>query len=284
MAKANMSKSIGNRECGWVRARLPLWVDQGVAEEQSEAIGDGRDLSAKDSRVITQHLSECARCRQHRLDLEQALGALAAAAAHLPVIPEAPSLWPELERRIANPHASDGAHGPQGMDRAVRSLRSWSELDGDRPIRQAWTRDTIGELLASRSLRGSKSKPATDLILRLSVAATILIGFIQFQILHRRLVEAEATITANRASLGELIVPLTTSEEPLPEIADRDKNDVPRNQLAEADLPRPRPAESPAAAVETAPIRKSSAPTRFGFDLDHGTPMPPDSRETKAVY
>ncbi|HEX3450256.1 MAG TPA: hypothetical protein VHS97_18525, partial [Isosphaeraceae bacterium] len=158
MAEANMSKSMTSRECSWVRARLPLWVDQGVDEEQSEAIGDGRDLSAKDSRVITQHLAECAACREHRLDLEQALGALAVAAAQLPVIPEGPSLWPELERRIANPKASDGARVPQGIDKAVRPLERWSELDGDRPIRRAWTRDTIRELFTSNRLHGPKSK------------------------------------------------------------------------------------------------------------------------------
>ena len=116
MAKQGMGKSMGNRECEWVRARLPLWVGRGVDNEQSEVSGDGADLSAKDSRVIAQHLAECAACRQHRWDLEQALGALAVAAAHLPVIPEAPSLWPELERRIANLHASDRAHGSQDIE------------------------------------------------------------------------------------------------------------------------------------------------------------------------
>jgi hypothetical protein len=282
MAEANMNKSMTSRECSWVRARLPLWVDKGVDEEQSEAIGDGRDLSARDSRVITQHLAECAACREDRLDLEQALGVLAVAAAQLPVIPEAPSLWPALERRIANPKASDGGHGPQGMDMAVRPLGCWSELDGDRPIRRAWTRDTIRELFTSNRLHGPKSKRTTDLIWRLSIAATIAIGVIQFQILQRQSADAEATIAANRTSLEEPIAPLTTSEEPVPELVDREINEVPPNQLAAADPPRP--SERPAAAVETVPVPKSSPPTRLGFDLDHGTPMPPDSRETKTVY
>jgi hypothetical protein len=282
MAEANMSKSMTSRECSWVRARLPLWVDQGVGEEQSEAIGDGRDLSARDSRVITQHLSECAACREHRLDLVQALGALAVAAAQLQVIPEAPSLWPELERRIANPKGSDRGHGPRGMDKAIRPFGCWSELDGDRPIRRAWTRDTIRELFTSNRLHGPKSKRTTDLFWRLSIAATIAIGVIQFQILQRQSADAEATIAANRTSLEEPIAPLTTSEEPVPEIVDREINEVPPNQLAAADPPRP--PERPAAAVETVPVPKSSPPTRFGFDLDHGTPMPPDSRETKTVY
>jgi hypothetical protein len=282
MAEANMGKPMGNRGCEWVFARLPLWVGQGVGDEQSEGVGEGRDLSAKDSRVITQHLAECASCRQHRLDLEHALGALAVAAAHLPLLQDTPSLWPELERRIANPNAAERGLGPEATKRAVRSFRSWSELDGDRPIRQAWARDTIRELLGSNHLHSSKSKPTIDLILRLSIAATILVGLIQFPILHRRWAKAEAIITANRAPLGEFIVPLTTSEEPVLEIADRDKTEVPSNQLAEADPPRP--VESQPAAVETAPLPKSSPITRFGFDLDHGTPMPPDSREAKPVY
>jgi hypothetical protein len=284
MAEANMGKSIGNRECEWVRARLPLWVADAVGDEQSEPGAEGRDLSVKDSDAIMQHVAECATCRQHRLDLEQALGALAVAAAHLPLLQHAPSLWPELERRIVNPHASngDGGSGPQAMNRVVRSRRPWSELDGDRPIRRAWTRDTLGELFGSRHLQGFRSQRTMDLILALSTAATILIGLIQFQILRRQWADAEATITANRAPLGKLVVSLTTSEEPPLEMVDRDKNQVPASQLAEAEPTRP--AESPAAAVETVPIPKSSPATRFGFDLDHGTPMPPDSREAKPVY
>jgi len=303
MAKVKMGKPMGNRECGWVRARLPLWVDQGVANAQSPVVGEGRDVSAKDSAAIMQHLAECAICRQQQLELERALGALAVAAAHLPVVPEAPSIWPEIERRIVNLHPSDRARGPHAGDGGdVGWLRPWSVLDGDRPIHRAWTRDTIGELLASRQLRGSRSKRTTDLILRLSVAATILIGLIQFQILRQRWADAEATITANIAPLGEPAVPLATTQKLAWEIPDRDQNEVPANQLAEADPPRaaerrqvhvrvpersadpPRPAESPVAAVETAPIPKPSPTARLGFDLDHGTPMPPDSREAKPVY
>jgi hypothetical protein len=303
MAEVNMGNSMRNRECGWVRARLPLWTDQGVATAQSPVVGEGRDVSATDSAAIMQHLAACAICRQQHLELERAMGALAVAAAHLPVVPEAPSLWPEIERRIANLYPSDRARGPHTRDGGdVGALRPWSELDGDRPIRRAWIRDTIGELLESRHFHGSKSKRTTDLILRLSVAATIMIGLIQFQILRQRCADAEATITANIAPLGEPAVPLATTQKLAWEIPDRNQNEVPANQLAEADPPRaaerrpvnvrvpersadpPRPAESPVAAVETAPIPKPSPTARLGFDLDHGTPMPPDSREAKPVY
>jgi len=49
MAEVNMGNSMRNRECGWVRARLPLWIDQGVATAQSPVVGEGRDVSATDS-------------------------------------------------------------------------------------------------------------------------------------------------------------------------------------------------------------------------------------------
>ena len=52
MAKQGMGKSMGNRECDWVRARLPLWVHHAVRDEQSQVGSEGSDLSAKDSSVI----------------------------------------------------------------------------------------------------------------------------------------------------------------------------------------------------------------------------------------
>ena len=160
-------------------------------------------------------------------------------------------------------------------DGAARSPRPWSDLDGDRPISRAWTRDTISELLTGRRFVRTKSRRKTDLILKLSVAATILIGLVLFQILQRKYNDAEAMIAANRVPLDELVVPMSTSDEPVVEITDHSANEVPPNQLADADPQRPDEFQAP--AVETAPILKSSPPTRFGFDLDHGTPMPPDS-------
>ncbi len=280
--KLSMPKSIGTRECGWVRARLPLWVHHAVRDEQSQVGSEGSDLSAKDSSVIALHLAACTSCHQHRLNLERALGALAVAAADLPLAQDPPSLWPELERRIANPQTSDGRRDRHVTDGAARSPRPWSDLDGDRPISRAWTRDTIGELLTGRRFVRTKSRRKTDLILKLSVAATILIGLVLFQILQRKYNDAEAMIAANRVPLDELVVPMSTSDEPVVEITDHSANEVPPNQLADADPQRPDEFQAP--AVETAPILKSSPPTRFGFDLDHGTPMPPDSRDAKPVY
>ena len=102
MAKQGMGKSMSNRECNWVRARLPLWVDNGDGTGQSEAHGEGGDLSVRERRQIERHLASCSTCRHHAAGLEHALGALAVAANHLPFLVESPSLWPLLECRIAS--------------------------------------------------------------------------------------------------------------------------------------------------------------------------------------
>jgi len=83
---------MGNRECEWVAARLPLWVDNGDCNGLAESEGDRGDLTAKECHQIERHVVGCAHCWHHRMALEQALGALAVAATDLPVLSEAPSL------------------------------------------------------------------------------------------------------------------------------------------------------------------------------------------------
>ena len=57
---------MGRSSCDWVRAWLPLLVDDsdGLACE-------GNDLNAEDRRLIEQHLAECSSCRQHQAALEE---------------------------------------------------------------------------------------------------------------------------------------------------------------------------------------------------------------------
>ena len=139
---------MGNRECEWVGARLPLWVDNGDRGGPADADGERGDLTARERRQIERHLVDCAVCRHHRMALEQALGALAVAASHLPVRSEAPSLWPLLERRIANRDANAAGRWPRVVDvLADQSIQPWGNLDSVRPLRQAWMRDTLGEML-----------------------------------------------------------------------------------------------------------------------------------------
>ena len=136
--------------------------------------------------------------------------------------------WPRLTYRLHKNPRRSGRSSSAGLpilkhptvardrhvtDGAARSPRPWSDLDGDRPISRAWTRDTIGELLNRPPFRhGRRSRRKTDLILKLSVAATILIGLVPFQILQRQYNDAEAMIAANELPLDELVVPLATSE------------------------------------------------------------------------
>jgi hypothetical protein len=282
MVQQGMGKSMGNRECVWVRARLPLWVDVGNGNGQNEGDLEGGDLTANDRRQIERHLVDCASCRHYRTSLEHVLGALEVAAAHLPVLPEAPSLWPMLERRIANCDTNASSRWPRAVRAlAARSVRSWEDLDGERPLQQAWTRDTIRQALTGQRRQKPESKWKPGLVVRFSVAVVI-IALIGIPVLRRQWKGAKSTIIANSAPLADPIIPPTAADEPLGETWDRDSNDVPTNQLADAELSRT--PESPASGLDAAAAPKSSPHTRFGFDLEHGISMPPDAREAKPVY
>ena len=275
---------MGNRECEWVGARLPLWVDNGDCNGLAESEGDRGDLTANECHQIERHLVSCALCRHHRIALEQALGVLTVAATDLPVLSEAPSLWPLLERRIAN-RGADTGHWPQVVDvLAGRSMQRWGNLDSVRPLRRAWTRDTLREMLAGRNQRKPESKRLPGLVLKISVAAAVVVTLTGIAGARRQWKTAQATILANSAPLAKPVpVPLVIPEQLPLETADRDLNDVSATQLAEAEPPRI--AETTAAsALDAAAAPKSPPNTRFGFDLEHGTPMPRDTRDAKPVY
>jgi Putative zinc-finger len=283
-AKQGMGKPMGNRECVWVGARLPLWVDSDDRDVPAQAHGDGTDLTARERRQIERHLVDCARCRDHQMALGQALGTLAVAATQLPVLPEAPSLWPLLERRIANRDVHASGRWPRLVGvLAGRSISHWGNLDSVRPLRQAWTHDTLREVFGGRNQLESESKRFSGLVLKMSVAAAVLVALTGISVARRQWKNAQSTILTNAVPLADPVpVPIMTEEAPL-NIAERDEIDVPANQLAEADPPRP--VESHTSGIDAAAAPKPSPnTTRFGFDLEHGTPMPPDTRDAKPVY
>ncbi len=100
-----MGMMMHKPSCEWVRGRLPLWM--GLGDGASDPGSDGDDLSAPDRRSIEAHLGACPACREHRSRLARALEALDLAAVSPPVGADAPSLWPALERRIADHHSRD---------------------------------------------------------------------------------------------------------------------------------------------------------------------------------
>jgi hypothetical protein len=216
--------------------------------------------------------------------LEQALGALAIAANDLPVLSEAPSLWPLLERQIANHDAYASGRCPQAVDApAGRSTQNLGNLDSARPLRQAWMRDTLREVLAGRNQRKSESTRLPELVWKLSVAAAVLVMLTGIVRARWQWKTAQSTILANSVRLANPVpVPVVIDEQLPPETVDQDANDVAATQLAEAEPSRP--IEAPALGTDAVAAPKPSPPTRFGFDLEHGIPMPRDTRDAKPVY
>jgi hypothetical protein len=273
-----MGKSMVNRECEWVSDRLPLWVDNGDRDVSTEAHSERGDLTTMERQQIERHLVDCAKCSRHRLALERTFGVLEIAANGLPIGPDTPSLWPALRQRIAESEVPDRKRHPST---SPRSEYPWVSLDGDRPIRQCWTHDTLGEILASGNHWIAEPKRLSSIVFRASAAAAILLTLIGIGVARRDWTGAQAIITANRTALADLLPSTPAVEEPMPEVADRNKDDVPLNQLADAEPARP--SEAASHGVE-APVPKPSIHTRFGFDLEHGVPMPPDTRDAKTVY
>jgi hypothetical protein len=238
---------MGNPKCEWVRARLPLWVES--SEDPSEQNDEGSDLSTEERRSVSQHLRGCASCREHESALKQALEALAAAAA-VPRVPrDYPSLWPELERRIAN-------HQNRNPNRLRQPL----------PLR--W-----GLVAASRR------RPRW--VVGLSLAAAVVTLMIGFPVLRRHRADAEFTIRANAEPIADYTAPVVRAEVELPPAEDSVR-EVPASDLVQVE-PLTAP-EGPTPRVDAAPALKAPAALRFGYDLEHGIPMPPDARDAKPVY
>jgi len=252
--------------------------------DQTEGGAEAGDLTPEDRRQIERHVGDCTSCRQHQTALEQALGALATAAAYMPVETEVPSLWPMLARRITH----HDARTPSGWQRAAYGLanqwlRARAMLDEQRALRLAWMRDTLREALAHRKEQDPESRRKSGLVLGYSVVAAIIIALIGFPVFRRQWLEAQSTIVANAAPLVDEVVSPQPIDEPPPGVANVDDDgEVPASYLAEADLVRA--PEIPGAGPDGTLAPKPAPQIRFGYDLDHGTPMPPDTRESKPVY
>jgi len=299
MANQAMGTTMGNPACEWVRARLPLGV--GIDDGPTDRNDEGDDLSPEDRRSIEGHLGACPSCRQHRLDLDRAYRALADAADCLRVAPDAPSLWPSLERRIAAHDARTLPPWLRAMHRVTdRGRRDLADLDGERPLRSAWLRDSLGGILEGAGLsrrgtwprhgldespdRGQHAAARSAWIIGAGAAAAILAMVIALPAVRRQHSDAQSVIHANAEPLADNLVsevPVTAEDTALPDIAD-DRASIPARELAQAD-PIPVP-QAPAPAHEGAPAPKTAPPSRLNFDLEHGIPRPPDARDAKPVY
>jgi hypothetical protein len=262
---------------------------------------DGGDLSVQDRRTIEGHLRECPRCREHQAGLGRALEALAVTAGVPPMAPDEPSLWPSLERRIAAHRRGDDSWTPRVQGPVAGGSQAWPALDDERPLRAAWMRDSLREVVEAAGLgmlsdrsegprRGHSGRSPRVVrrswrIVGASLAASVLALVVVLPMVWRRQAAAEATILANAAPEASLVGPpaptesmVAEAEEPAP----KEDRHIPADQLAQAEPIRP-PAE-PSTAADAKAGPKPEAPVRFGYDLDHGTPMPPDGRDAKPVY
>ncbi len=298
-----MGTTMDNPECEWVRVRLPLCV--GISDDPTERGGEGGDLSPEDCRSIERHLGSCPACAEHQAGLEPHLATLGLAADALVAAPEAPSLWPALKQRIEAHHAPNrprwlrAVHGVSD-----RGSRAWTAFDSERPLRMAWMRDSLSEVLKGTGLgeatpRGQSGRRRwvrrTAWVMGTSVAAALLALVIGLPVAQRQQESAQSVISANARPLPGAVVPPLPVEAKTPAIADSaNEPDTPASELAQADpTPAPEPPateaapaskSAPATGTATATANPAPAPSRWNYDLEHGTPMPSYARDAKPVY
>jgi hypothetical protein len=115
------------------------------------------------------------------------------------------------------------------------------------------------------------------------VAAAVLVLLIGLPAVRRQHSDAQSIIRDNAEPLAGLVisqVPVEVEDPAPPDLAD--DLGIPARELAQAE-PIPVP-QAPASGHEAAPASKTATPSRLNFDLEHGTPMPPDARDAKPVY
>ena len=241
--------------------------------------------------------------RRYRADLEQAYGALARVAESLPIAPDAPSLWPILERRM-EAHGRPGSPSPRMSPRVTSpGQQDLAGLDSERPLRSAWMRDSLEETLEMTGLAGWVSPARAGLdepadrrlasgrsgwkrarVVGAGAAAAVLALIIGLPAIHRQESEARSIIRANaEPRAGWDIMPGSNEEEPSASSNLADDRGIPANELAQAEpIPVPEPPSTPAG--ESPPTSRTTTPSRWNYDLEHGIPMPQDARDSKPVY
>jgi len=308
MAEIGKGTIMGRCSCDWVHDWLPLLVDDsdGLACE-------GNDLNAEDRHLIEQHLAECPSCRQHQAALEKAISVLSSAVADMTAGPCTPSLWPGLEERIERHRERSRSRGlrilcalcPVGFRiTADRFFCGCGELRSSLPLQLAWTRDSLGVFLANRAwpdFSSRRSRPGKRFRLvtprvgfgfSLAVAGMALV--LLLAVMQRRQTQPEAGIAADTAPLPRMQLPLpelpeatedvvtATSSSTVSRASDSLSLASPAVPAAAASMGQIAAAKT-ASTITTTTATATSAP-RYDFDLEHGTPMPPETRAGKPAY
>ncbi|GAC1474558.1 MAG: hypothetical protein NVSMB9_25150 [Isosphaeraceae bacterium] len=209
----------------------------------------GGELTGSDRRMVDRHLIACPACRTRKASLVGVLDVLHAAAGHSPVGrgvdgPSSQSLWPALARQIR-----EARHEPRvsGLSSSLWASGSWLEL--------------------FRGIPFVRFRPA------LAVALALFVGGLASAGLN--LWTRSRPITSWTA----LNVAPPAVHETVPE--------APKPLIASTVPPAPAPRASASSLAQTdlhPPSAERSAGARIDYDLDHGTPMGPGTRDTKPSY
>lgn len=267
--------------CDWVRARLPLEIGR-----------DDGDFTAKERAKLNRHLADCESCRRDRAELADAMAILSAVAEAASVEPDPPSLWPGLELRIRERELSR-------QQPAKSSFRLPAPLSS--------RLDRCRDFLSDRGVR-----PRADIAFG-GLAAVLLCGVIVLQADRARTrgplesaPEARPAVAETTAPVDDWDVDLDTEIDVAAEdggsrwlwhssprtfaassddnAADESRSALP-GPLAQADIP-PDPRRPAIGGPDNSGSGTFSAASssKYDFDLERGTPMPPDSRDAKAAY
>lgn len=307
MADNGRGMIMGRPSCDWVHQRLPLLVDD------SDGLGcEDNDLGAEDRCLIERHLTECSHCRQHQADLEKAISVLSIAAAETTGL-RSPSLWARLEERIqchqeqSRPGWLRSLHAicPEGIRiLADRFLYGCGQFSSNIPLQRAWTRDSLGDFLANRSWRVFSSKRVHPgrafrsviprLGLSFGLAAVGMVLLLLFVAAQRRQTQVENQIAADTAALPRMQLPLpelpeasedvvtATSSATVSRASNSQSLATSAAPLAAVSMGQVATAKT-ASTITTTTATATSAP-RYDFDLENGTPMPPETRSSKLAY
>jgi hypothetical protein len=308
MVNKGKGVKMGRAGCEWVRLRLPLLVGDSAGVSREEG-----DLHSEERARIEHHLAHCTPCREHRAGLEQGMAMLGVAAAEPWAGPGTPSLWPALAERIQRHHDRVRPRWSRFLQalcperiRVVtdRVRRGYDNVRAELPLQLAWTRDSLKER-AERGLGRESVQTRLDpgrslrvlsprLVLGASLTAVISL-LVALTLVHRQRSLAEAQIVVNATPA---MVPQAPLPEPRQESRDVITATLPvthssaSDSLAQADSTSPaKPPGSgsslPAKVAGTATAAATSMPTsspQYDFDLEHGTPMPPETRGGKPAY
>lgn len=217
----------------------------------------GGELPWTERRRIERHLIVCERCRTREASHQSALGVLQTAAGIDPAGlrgHDAPfvSLWPGLARQI-----QDAKHNPAPPPFSGEGITSWLE--------ETWagiseTLPGLGRSLASPSLVGFRVVPVV-------MAALIVVSVTVFGVGSW----VRWTETLSKSELAAAARPIVDSASP---------------EITRARGPALPSEDSAFVRNETSPSKpeRNSTPSRLSYDLDHGTPMGPNSLDLKPSY